>query len=168
MKCALADGFVNPSVSVFDYGCGHGEDVELLAAQGVRVAGWDPAFHPTQDVQEADVVNLGYVLNVIEDQSERTATLRRAWELARRLLVVSALVRVPGRGNVFTEFGDGVLTRRGTFQRFFEQGELREYLEKELGTTAIPATVGIFYVFRDESLREEYLEPVIDLWSAAR
>jgi len=35
-------------------------------------------------------VNLGYVLNVIEDPQERLAALRRAWDLSRRLLAVAA------------------------------------------------------------------------------
>lgn len=30
----------------FDYGCGHGEDVELLGPRGVMASGWDPAFRP--------------------------------------------------------------------------------------------------------------------------
>jgi DNA phosphorothioation-associated putative methyltransferase len=157
VKCAIADGLLSPLLTFFDYGCGHGQDTDLLAAQGISGSGWDPVFRPSGQLREADVVNLGYVLNVIEDPAERAATLRRAWELARRLLVVSALVRIPGRGNAFTEFGDGVLTRRGTFQKFFDQGELRERLEAELGTAATPATVGVLYVFKDDSLRQEFL-----------
>jgi hypothetical protein len=35
------------------------------------------------------VVNLGYVLNVIEDQEERAATLRQAWGFSRQLLAAS-------------------------------------------------------------------------------
>ena len=42
-------------------------------------------------MQDADVVNLGYILNVIEDPRERTETLRRAYALARRALVVLPL-----------------------------------------------------------------------------
>ena len=36
------------------------------------------------------VVNLGYVVNVIEDLAERRDTLRRAWQLAGRVLIVGA------------------------------------------------------------------------------
>jgi hypothetical protein len=35
-------------------------------------------------------VNLGYVINVVEDRAERAGTWKQAWDLARRLLVVSA------------------------------------------------------------------------------
>jgi hypothetical protein len=40
------DGLLDASTTAFDYGCGHGEDVDLLAAQGIACAGWDPVFRP--------------------------------------------------------------------------------------------------------------------------
>jgi DNA phosphorothioation-associated putative methyltransferase len=157
VKCALGDGLIDPAVTVFDYGCGHGQDVALLAAQGVASGGWDPVFRPDGPRRPADVVNLGYVLNVIEAPAERAATLRAAWQLAGRVLVASAQVRVGGQGQAQVDFGDGVLTGRGTFQKFYEQGELKAYLEEELGTDAIPAALGVFYLFKDETLKQQFL-----------
>ncbi|HEX5273077.1 MAG TPA: DNA phosphorothioation-associated putative methyltransferase, partial [Gemmataceae bacterium] len=157
IKCALADGLIPDTATVFDYGCGHGEDVELLSAQGIACTGWDPAFSPHRPVAGADVVNLGYVINVIEDPAERAATLRGAWGLAGKLLVVAAQVEVSGRGPARVEFGDGILTRLGTFQKFYGQGELKEYLEAQLAAEAVPAALGVFYVFKDESLRQQFL-----------
>ena len=157
VKCLLRDGLVDTSISLFDYGCGRGEDVELLAAEGFVCTGWDPAHRPDYPQTEADVVNLGYVLNVIEDPQERSATLRKAWGLCRRLLAVAARVLIAGRGKTPVEFGDGVLTGRGTFQKFYDQGELKLYLEEQLQTEAIPAGVGVFYLFKDESTRQQFL-----------
>jgi DNA phosphorothioation-associated putative methyltransferase len=157
VKCALADGLIDAAVSVFDYGCGHGRDVELLQEQGIACAGWDPVFRPTAERSPADVVNLGFVINVIEDPDERAATVRQAWHLCRRLLVVAAQVHVDGRGQKAVEFGDGVLTGRGTFQKFYDQGELRTFLETHLECEAIPAALGIFYVFKDETLQQQFL-----------
>jgi DNA phosphorothioation-associated putative methyltransferase len=157
VKCLLRDCLVDPSVSFFDYGCGRGEDVELLTAQEIVCGGWDPAYRPESPRHEADVVNLGYVINVIEDPDERAATLRQAWELCRRLLVASAQVMMTGRGKTPVEFGDGVLTGRGTFQKIFEQGELKAYLEAQLDTEAIPAAPGVFYLFKDEGARHQFL-----------
>src|SRR5207249_1609928 len=31
VKCALRDGLIDPSARVFDFGCGRGEDLELLS-----------------------------------------------------------------------------------------------------------------------------------------
>jgi len=71
--------------------------------------------------------------------------------------VVAAQVQLPGRGQGQVEFGDGVLTGRGTFQKFYQQGELQAYLETQLGTEAVAAALGVFYVFRDEALRQQFL-----------
>jgi len=157
IKCGLHDGLIVPGVSVFDFGCGHGEDVGLLNSRDIACDGWDPAFRPDTRPTPADIVNLGYVVNVIENPAEREQTLREAWSLCRTALIVAAQILVPGRGNQQVEFGDGVLTRRHTFQKFFSQAELREYLESVLEVEAIPAAPGIFYLFRDEAKRESLL-----------
>jgi DNA phosphorothioation-associated putative methyltransferase len=157
VKCLLRDGLVGKDRTFFDYGCGRGEDLELLTAEGVVCGGWDPAYRPEAPRQEADVVNLGYVINVIEDPEERAAALRSAWGLCRQVLAVSAQVLVAGRGKDPVEFGDGVLTGRGTFQKFYEQSELKAYLEAQLETEAIPAGIGTFYLFKDETRRQEFL-----------
>lgn len=157
VKCLLADGLLTPTTCLLDYGCGRGEDVELLTAAGFRCSGWDPVFRPDAPRLPADVVTLSYVLNVIEDADERAATLHRAWGLCRGLLVVAAQVQLDGRGRARVEFGDGVLTGRGTFQKFYTQDELRAYLEAQLRCEATPAALGVFYVFRDEAARQAFL-----------
>ena len=72
-------------------------------------------------------------------------------------MIVAVQVKEAGRGQSQSPFGDGVLTGRGTFQKFFTQGELKAYLETELSAEAIPASLGIFYVFKDETLQQQYL-----------
>ena len=54
---------------------------------------WDPHHAADGRHQAADVVNLGFVLNVIEDPRERTETLRAAWGFARHALCVSVMVQ---------------------------------------------------------------------------
>ena len=90
VSLALDDGLLSTETTFFDYGCGRGGDLLRLHKMGVPVAGWDPAFFPDEARTPADVVNLGYVVNVIEDPEERAVALYAAWELAQRLLVVSA------------------------------------------------------------------------------
>jgi DNA phosphorothioation-associated putative methyltransferase len=157
VKCLLRDDLLRKDVTFFDYGCGHGEDLELLSSEGFTCAGWDPAFRPNAPRHDADVVNLGYVINVIEKPEERAETLRGAWALCRHVLTVSAQVLMAGRGKDPVEFGDGVLTNRGTFQKYFEQAELKAYLEEQLKTEAIPAGIGTFYVFKDETRRQQFI-----------
>src|SRR5690606_5149408 len=92
VKCLLRDGLLDSSRTLFDYGCGHGQDLKLLSDMDIAANGWDPVFQPTQKKHSADVVNIGYVINVIEDPHERASALRCAWDLCERLLVVAAQV----------------------------------------------------------------------------
>ncbi len=154
---ALQDGLIVPSRSVLDYGCGRGGDVQRLRELGHSVSGWDPAFAPDEPLQPADVVNLGYVINVIESPAERADTLRKAWELARWGLVIAARLDWQTLSLDGQPLNDGVITAKGTFQKFYTQYELKTWIESALGTAAHAAAPGVFYVFRDpknaESLR---------------
>src|SRR5262249_10051935 len=100
---------------------------------------------------------LGYVVNVIENPSERADTLRRAFELSKQLLIVAARLEFDRGSSNDILFGDGCLTARNTFQKYFTQLELRQWVEETLGTSAVAASPGVFYVFRDDSLREQFL-----------
>lgn len=78
---------LQPGLTFFDYGCGLGADIRGIRELGYEAGGWDPVHAPSGERIQADVVNLGYVLNVIEDPAERIETLVSAWKLTRRLLV---------------------------------------------------------------------------------
>lgn len=157
VRLAMDEGFIAAGTRFFDYGCGRGDDVRLLNAQGVPAVGWDPALAAGASKIPSAVVNLGYVLNVIEDPGERAEALTRAWELTEKVLVVAALVTADDRGKVTVPYADGVVTGLGTFQKYFTQGELKNYVEQTLGQEALAASLGVFYVFRDEELRQEFL-----------
>jgi DNA phosphorothioation-associated putative methyltransferase len=145
---ALFDGLIMEETTVFDYGCGRGGDVERLSEMGVDVAGFDPKFAPETEPRPSRIVNLGFVVNVIEDTKERAEVLRKAWELTEGVLIVSARLLDEARGLEAKEFGDGVLTGRDTFQKFYEQGELRAWIEGVLRIEPLAAEPGVFYVFR--------------------
>ena len=83
VKLLLQYNLLKPGRSFFDYGCGHGNDIQNLKSLGFEAAGWDPTHRTHEALVEADVVNLGYVLNVIEDPAERVEALARAWSLRR-------------------------------------------------------------------------------------
>ena len=152
---ALADGLISKQNSVFDYGCGYGSDVRFLSAHRIKASGWDPHHQPNNKIIPADIVNLGFVLNVIEDPRERNETLLRAFDLAKQLLIVS--VRLDDSINESTEFGDGVLTIRGTFQKIYEYKEFREYIETSLERRSHVASLGVIYVFKDEEVEAQYV-----------
>ena len=149
-------GFLDGSQRVFDYGCGRGDDLRGLAENGLEAAGWDPFYAPDRPLAPADIVNLGFVINVIEDPEERLTALTRAWSLAERLLVVSVMLANQNdpRGE---RFRDGVLTRRGTFQKYFTQAEIHAYLVAALDEEPIPVAPGVLYVFRDKDAEQRFL-----------
>ncbi len=158
IKLALADGILSPERSIFDYGCGHGDDLRLLANRGIKGGGWDPVHRPEQSRQRAPVVNLGYVVNVIEDPAERKEALRGAWDLTETVLVVSGRLSMEARAlGEAKHFADGILTSRGTFQKFFDQQELRNWIDHTLDAQSVAAAPGVFYVFRDERDRSQFI-----------
>lgn len=156
VKMALEAGFLRDSITFFDYGCGHGGDIERVSNLGIAASGWDPHFRPNSARVKADVVNLGYVLNVIENPEERKSVLQDAWSLTQRVLVVSAQVLLDYLGDKVIAFGDGVLTKRNTFQKVFKQEELKEYIDSVLGVDSVPAGLGIYFVFRSDQEAESF------------
>ena len=157
VSLALADGLLTPNSSLFDYGCGRGDDVARLRALGYDAHGWDPGHHPDSEVRTGDVVNLGYVVNVIEDPAERAQVLQAAWALAKLALVVAARPDWEARTVAGKRHGDGILTNRGTFQKFFSHEELHAWITNELQASCVAAAPGIFYVFRDETRAQSLL-----------
>ena len=158
IKQALDDGVLNPDISVFDYGCGLGDDLRLLAKRGIMGAGWDPVHRPDQERHRAPVVNLGYVVNVIEDPAARREALRSAWGLTENVLIVSGRLSMDARSLCESEdYADGIVTSRGTFQKFFDQQELRNWIDQSLEAQSVPAAPGVFYVFRHEHDRTQFV-----------
>ena len=156
VKLALDRGILQKRHKFFDYGCGHGMDLEALGGLGYSVSGWDPAFRPKAKKEKADVVNLGYVLNVIEEPLERVEALKGAFTLAERALVVSTMVAGQETLAHVRPYKDGYLTKSNTFQKFFVPGELEDLIENTLGTEAATLAMGICVVFRDDEEAEQF------------
>ncbi len=158
VKSLLEFGVLKPELTFFDYGCGHGTDVESLRSMGFQARGWDPAFASSEPKIFSDIVNLGFVLNVIEDPAERADVLAEAWSLAKSLLVVSVMVRSANGLPDAPSYQDGIITGRNTFQRYFSQQEAQQYIEDALGFTAIPLALGVYYVFRRSEDHQGFLQ----------
>ena len=87
-------GLINKQFTYLDYGCGRGDDLNILESEGYDIIGWDPNHRPEGKVEERDIVNIGFVINVIEDRAERGEALRLAYGFAQQLLVVSAMIHI--------------------------------------------------------------------------
>jgi DNA phosphorothioation-associated putative methyltransferase len=149
-------GLISPSVEVFDYGCGRGDDIRGLAANGIATYGWDPHYAPDEPKREADIVNLGFVINVIEDFDERTEALRSAYALTKKVLAVAAMLASqaaqPGR-----PYSDGFVTSRNTFQKYYTQAQLAGFIADVLDEEPIPVSPDVFFVFRDKDQEQSFL-----------
>jgi DNA phosphorothioation-associated putative methyltransferase len=156
LKLALEAGLLTPEMTCFDYGCGYGGDVKRLQQRGLTAQGWDPYYAPETALEKAQFVNLGYVINVIEDPQERREALQKAWALTEGVLLVAAQVLVRDRDEEDVVYGDGVVTQRGTFQKYYEQEELKAYIDGVLAVDALPVGLGVYGVFRDREQQEQF------------
>ena len=156
VRLAIEAEILTEEKTFFDYGCGHGEDLKFLRDRGYTSSGWDPYYQPNQTCVSADIVNLGYIINVIEDTQERRSALLKAWELTKQVLIVSAQVLIDERQRGLVAYGDGIVTSRNTFQKYYQQEELKAYIDRVLAVDAIPVSLGIFFVFRDPTQAEAF------------
>ena len=149
--------FLEGQHTVFDYGCGKGSDVDILKQNGVTANGWDPYFCPENDRHQADIVNLGFVINVIEDKDERIEAVLNAYRLCDQFLCAAVMLgeSSPDRGRLFR---DGVLTSRNTFQKYFSQDEFRAYLKYVTDEEPVAVGPGVFFVFKDKDTEQAFLE----------
>jgi DNA phosphorothioation-associated putative methyltransferase len=156
VQCLARYGLLNDQHDFFDYGCGRGDDVRNLTASGLIARGWDPYFAPDEDRVVADLVNLGFVINVIENHEERIDALLGAYRLTRKLLVVSVMLFNQNalRGQ---SYNDGIVTRRGTFQKYYTQAEIKQFIGNVLDEDPLPVGPGMFFVFRDQELEQHFL-----------
>lgn len=158
---ALRQNALQGMTSLLDYGCGRGDDMRNLEAYSLDrsavlggtpldIRGWDPYWSWTHrhatNPEAADFVGLVYVLNVIADPIERIQTLRSAWALAKkRLLVAVRTCRTRGKPH-----GDGVLTTAGTFQRTYTHAQIMALVRVTTGVEPESLGSGVCIVTRPE------------------
>lgn len=63
---------------------------------------------------------------MIENVTERREALIKAWSLTKEILIVSAQVLIDDRTSGYMIYGDGIVTERNTFQKYYEQEELKK------------------------------------------
>lgn len=143
-RLVINSGLLQLHESHLDYGCGRGSDVERLIAAGYKSTGYDPYYFP-QTATAADVVTMGYVLNVIEDPQLRRSALLHAWSLTRKRPIVSANVR----GSGIQEIDLGRISDRGVWTKEYSHLELKAYIETVLGVRAEKLSKDKFLVSRD-------------------
>tara|TARA_R110001592_G_scaffold197769_4_gene445800 strand:+ start:12805 stop:14808 length:2004 start_codon:yes stop_codon:yes gene_type:complete len=156
VQLLVRNRLLSSETSFFDYGCGRGDDIETLNAGGIQASGWDPHFAPDQPKKPSEVVNIGFVLNVIEDLKERRDALLGAWKLTQKVLSIAVMAPSSASIENAKPYKDGFLTSRNTFQKYYTQELLRDFILDATGTEPIAVAAGIFFVFADEVALQEY------------
>jgi len=156
MKFCIHNQIILKKDSIFDYGCGRGGDINRLRELGYEANGFDPYYARENPLIYSDVVTCLFVLDVIEEHSDRIAVLRKIWHLSRKLLVIAVRqdgdIRTKG-----TALNDGYIRLR-TFQRGWHQPEFRKFVEETLnqktyllgdGMIALTKNLDFVHSFKD-------------------
>jgi DNA phosphorothioation-associated putative methyltransferase len=147
IRLAMEKKIITKKTTVFDYGCGRGDDIKFLRKCRIKAYGWDPYYFPSYYHHhipgKKDIVNLGFVLNVIEHKWEREMVLEWAYHMARKGLLVSVRVDKRGGGK---KYKDGYITSKNTFQKRYTNGELQKLVKEVLNVAPVFLGPGVCYV----------------------
>ncbi|NES40525.1 hypothetical protein [Moorena sp. SIO2C4] len=163
---AIEKGILTKSMSIFDYGCGYGTDMDLLKDMGyLNVNRYDPYYFPDQELVPSSLVFLNYVISVIENLPERDHVLLDALSLASDFLIVALL---HGKHNeqymskYHCKYMDGIINKTfGSFTKSFSQEEASSYIMAVSGYHPESIGQGIFLI--DKSY--EPILPPVNLYS---
>ena len=97
------------------------------------------------------------MLNVIEDIKERSKVLKKAFSLTRQCLCVSVMLHSQDTTINSIPFNDGHITSIRTFQKFYDQKEIENFILTTLKVNGIAAAPGIFLIFKEETAEQEFL-----------
>lgn len=160
VRLAMSLGFLQPWSSFLDYGCGLGDDHRLVHPCVFSSMAYDPLFKPGLKPAYADVVNLGYVLNVIEEKAERIRVLKNAFMCTKRVLIVT--VRTEKIAGI--PYKDGVYVKaRKTFQKSFTEKEIYRLIKRTLGREPIRVENGLYLVFSDSTAHLRFVDRMLEV-----
>jgi DNA phosphorothioation-associated putative methyltransferase len=146
MRTALDKGLITFETTVHDYGCGKGDDIKFLKDCGIQAAGHDLDYGVKT---KADVVTLFYVINTIQNPITRICILLDAYLLADKYLIVAARTDEKSLKHA-TKIGDHAYkTKRGTFQKFYTNSSLIEYVSTVCENKAVKLTNGVVYINKE-------------------
>lgn len=124
-------------LNVLDYGCGKERDSIWLKNKGFNVVSYDPYFKPNTRINfnSIETILLNYVLNVIENPSERKELL--SYLINNSKDETNILVSVRSTKEIYNKslesnwkkYNDGFLTNRNTFQKGYSMRELIDFLK---------------------------------------
>ena len=159
MGALIDSSLVTKASEIFDYGCGRGDDIAILGENNfAKVVGWDPYFAKDNKIpKQSEFVSLSFVLNVIDEPDERHFVLKNAFKIASKALVFSVMLEHQNTLQFAYPFSDGYLTSINTFQKYYSAAQIEAVVKDQLNEVPIKLRPGVYIVFKDKSLEQEYL-----------
>lgn len=133
LKKLLELNQLNTNSKILDYGCGHGYDLNYLKEIGLNACGYDKYIKTfsTEDYNKEtyDIVLCFYVLNTIKSEKERIEVLSSILDVLKEsghayIAVRSINELHTNKNQEYTYYKDGIVTKKGTFQKYFDKDYL--------------------------------------------
>ena len=88
-------------------------------------------------------------------KKERAEALKKSFMLCKDLLVVSVMLSST-KTSLGKPYGDGYVTKIGTFQKYYSQQMLKEYIDNILLVDSISVAPGVYFVFKNEDAEQAF------------
>lgn len=134
LKTMLELNEIDSNLTILDYGCGHGYDLNYLKNMELNVCGYDKYIktYSKDDYNKEyyDIILCFYVLNTIQEETERieviSSILNILKENGHAYIAVRSINELHiNKKQQYTHYKDGIITKKGTFQKYFD----KEYLD---------------------------------------
>lgn len=135
LRLLIEKNLISKDMKILDYGCGYGFDVNYLIKFGYTVEKYDSFYFNDKEVlnKKYDLILLNYVLNVIPNIEERVNVIKQCFKLSNKVLisVIKGSLKNP------KPYNDGFITNRNTFQKFYTDEELVNFVNSIVKVKAI-------------------------------
>lgn len=137
LKKLLETNRLNIYQTILDYGCGHGFDLNYLKSNSFKIEGYDKYIETFSNEfyynNHYDAIICLYVLNTISEYNERVSVLKELISLlnskGKIFLAVRSIDELNSSKNTnYKKYKDGIITSRGTFQKYFTKDDLEELI----------------------------------------
>lgn len=139
------DNFSIPKdYTIFDNGCGYGNDAKQLKSYGYNITAWDPNHDSDRGPKwnkHFNLVTCIYVLNIIPDVKDRIKTINNSWNRVKPGGILYIAVRSKEDidksrlDKPWKRHKDGWITSKNsntTFQKGFTDTELQDIIKKSI------------------------------------
>lgn len=137
LRYILKNNLIPEDAVILDYGCGYGFDMYFLKKQNFNICGYDKYIKPFTKTEmkenSFDTIISTYMFNVIPSINERKEALINMDKLLKESGSIFITVRNKkefkrNKSSSHIEYKDGVTTKKGTFQKYYDAQEMTDFI----------------------------------------